>query len=222
MLFVMQRRCEPELMDRPDEVDAYANANFADVNERFVARALELAGEGEQLDVVDLGCGPGDMTIDMARRRPGWRVVGADASEPMLAVARRRSAGVLNVRFVHVDAKFIDASLGQFDLLTSNSLLHHLPEPAGFWASLHRIARPHAVLFLRDLFRPATEEMAKTIVQTYAGEESKLLQDEFHRSLLAAFTVEEVRAQLVAAGLGGFHVTQSSDRHLDVWGSFGH
>jgi hypothetical protein len=58
---------------------------------------------------------------------------------------------------------------------------------------------------------------AKKIVAKNAGGESAILQEEFYRSLLAAYTVSEVRTQLKHAGLP-LSVTMVSDRHLDAWG----
>lgn len=212
---------EPELMDQFDEVEAYAAADFREVNARFASHVMELAGERSTLDVLDIGCGPAEATIAITVARPGWRVVGVDASEPMLAIARERAAAAkcgLNVSFQLADAKALPTSLGQFDLVISNSLLHHLPDPAGLWHSIKRIARSGTTVFLRDLARPTDNAAARRIVETHAGKESALLKDEFHRSLLAAFTPEEVRDQLRAAGLATLVVERSSDRHLDVTG----
>ena len=55
----MQRVVEPEIMDDPDQVAAYAGADFSDVNQSFVARFVELAGGEISGHIIDLGCGPG-------------------------------------------------------------------------------------------------------------------------------------------------------------------
>jgi 2-polyprenyl-3-methyl-5-hydroxy-6-metoxy-1,4-benzoquinol methylase len=217
----VKRTLEPELMDLDDEVDAYAAADFREVNARFASQAMELVGERPSLDVLDIGCGPAEATITIAVARPGWRVLGVDASEPMLAVARKRAVAAKagpNIRFDIADAKAISASLGPFDLIISNSLLHHLPDPAGFWDSIKRIAKPRATIFIRDLARPADEATARRIVDANASGASELLREEFYRSLLAAFTIDEVREQIATAGLTSLRVERSSDRHLDVAG----
>jgi hypothetical protein len=54
-------------------------------------------------------------------------------------------------------------------------------------------------------------------VETYAATEPEVLREDFFASLLAAYTVEEVRAQLAAAGLD-LAVAETSDRHLQAWG----
>ena len=86
------------------------------------------------------------------------------------------------------------------------------------WREIARLARPGAIVFIRDLLRPASDEAARAIVQTYAGNESPLLQQEFYRSLLSAFTMEEIRDQLAAVGLETLEVHRASDRHVDIFG----
>jgi hypothetical protein len=74
------------------------------------------------------------------------------------------------------------------------------------------------LIFVRDLCRPASRDEAKQIVERYSGGESELLKTEFFNSLLAAYTVDEVKSQLTPAGLRDLTVAMSGDRHLDVWG----
>jgi hypothetical protein len=69
-----------------------------------------------------------------------------------------------------------------------------------------------------DLMRPDTPEQAREIVETYAAEEAPVLKTDFFNSLLAAFEVGELRAQLDAAGLTTLGVEPVSDRHLIVAG----
>lgn len=103
-------------------------------------------------------------------------------------------------------------------MVFSNSILHHINEVDTFWAEVKRLARANATVLLRDLARPATRERARQIVDRYAADESALLQGEFYRSLLAAYTPDEVREQLDRAGLRTLEVGMVSDRHLDVFG----
>jgi 2-polyprenyl-3-methyl-5-hydroxy-6-metoxy-1,4-benzoquinol methylase len=218
----MQRQPEPELMDLQHEVDAYASADFRDVNARFVKRVLEVAPSNEgSLRVVDLGCGPGEITISLAMARPSWEVLGIDASSPMLQIASKRAARELvrNVRFRLTDVRRLAAEFGPFDLIVSNSLLHHVREPNELWDAIRRVAAPGATVLVRDLFRPPTIDDATAIVESYAGDESDTLKAEFLRSLCAAYSVEEVRDQLRRLGMGeSFTVEAVSDRHLDVRG----
>ncbi|HYG77185.1 MAG TPA: class I SAM-dependent methyltransferase [Planctomycetota bacterium] len=218
---MLQRTPEPELMDLPHEADAYARADFSDVNQRFVDRLLEVCSTQNALRVVDLGTGPADIPIRIARARPAWTITAVDAAQAMLDIAAREiaSAGLdKQITLVLADAKKTVLPAASFDLVCSNSILHHVADAQAFWREAKRLLKPGGVVFLRDLFRPASEEQARAIVRQHAGKESALLQEEFFRSLLAAYTPGEIREQLSAAGLDGLTVQTISDRHVDVFG----
>jgi len=217
----MPRTPEPELMDLVSEAEAYARADFSEANQAFVEGLVELAGPLDGARAVDLGTGPGDIPIRLAKARPDWRITAVDASESMLAIARAASseAGVFGrIDWVLSDAKATELPAGGFDVVFSNSLLHHLPDPEAVWSEIKRLAAPGATVFLRDLARPCSETEARGIVETYSGDESELLKEEFYRSLLAAWTVEEVRSQLDATSFPTLTAEMVSDRHLQVSG----
>lgn len=207
-------------MDDPQEAGVYARADFREVNERFVADLLAEYGPTGEIVALDLGCGPADIPLRLRMQRPRWRILAMDASWPMLELARQdaRFDGDARVLFVRGIAQYIPVRGGSAALIFSNSLLHHLPDPMPLWREIARVAAPGARLFLRDLMRPASEDEARRIVNEYAGREPPLLQEEFFRSLLAAFTPEEVRRQTEQAGLGGLRVRPVTDRHMDVTG----
>jgi ubiquinone/menaquinone biosynthesis C-methylase UbiE len=215
------RTPEAELMDLPEEAQAYARADFAGVHQAFVDRLMELAGSLDRSKAVDLGTGPGDIPLRVWRARPGWKIVAVDAAVAMLDIARPliRAAGAEgNIRLVLGDAKETGLAGASFDIVFSNSILHHVSDAPAFWREMKRLGKPGAVLFLRDLARPLDLEGARGILEKHTGGASELLREEFYRSLLAAYRVEEVREQLAEAGLEMLNLGMSSDRHLDVWG----
>jgi SAM-dependent methyltransferase len=217
----VSRHAEPEVMDLTSEAAAYAAADFDDVNAAFVERLLEIAGTEPVRWILDLGTGPGDIPVRIARARPHWRIVALDASAPMLdfaKAARRRAKVTERLSFVLGNAKQLPVLNASCGLIFSNSILHHITDALHVWGEVRRVARPGAWLFFRDLSRPVNAEAARKIVASYAGGESPLLQREFYRSLLSAYTPDEVRNQLRACGLGHFDVEQVTDRHMDIWG----
>ena len=102
--------------------------------------------------------------------------------------------------------------------MVSNSLLHHLHRPEGLWQTISQLARPGCPVVVMDLARPDSRAAAQSIVDRYAAAEPEILREDFYNSLLAAFTPDEVEAQLRVAGLGHFRVSMVSDRHLLVVG----
>ncbi len=215
----MEREIEPEVMEDPAEVEAYHDADFQDVNLAFALRALALAGPRGR--AIDLGTGPADIPIILCRTAPRWRVLAVDYSRTMLRMARLRisAAGVAGkVRLLRGNATRLAGVRSGFDLVMSNSILHHLPDPIPFWHEVARLVARRGAVLIRDLVRPETKGDARRLVRLHAQGESPLLKELFYRSFLSAFTPEEVRAQLRAAGLKGLRVRMVSDRHLEVSG----
>jgi ubiquinone/menaquinone biosynthesis C-methylase UbiE len=187
-----------------------------------VDRLLELAGPMRKARVLDLGTGPGDIPVRMARARGGWRITAVDASAPMLAFARQaaREARVAGrITWLRADAKRTGLAARRFDVVCSNSILHHITEVDAFWREVKRLAKCGAMILFRDLARPRDAAAARRIVDRYARCGPELMQRDYYNSLLAAYTVAEVRTQLGKAGLKGIRVGMVTDRHWDAWGS---
>ena len=216
----LERILEPEVMDDHLEAEAYSKADFTDVNRRCARRALQIAGH-ERGKAIDLGTGPAEIPIAFCQMAPGWRVVGLDLSSGMLAQGRRnvRAAGLeKRIQLVRGDAKAVRDLRGRFDLVMSNSLLHHLEDPLPFWCQVHRLVRPDGAILVQDLCRPASRSAARALERLHVREASRLLRQLFYQSLLAAFTVAEVKGQLRTAGLHGLGVRKINDRHLVIRG----
>lgn len=214
------RQPEPEHMDDAAEVAAYDEADFSEVNRGLAERIVDLAGESGT--AIDLGTGPACIPLELCAIAPGWRVVAVDASRGMLARARRhlRRAGLADrVELVRGDVADLDPRWRRrFDLVLSNSLLHHLADPIGFWRTASHLLRRGGSLAVQDLRRPGSEAATRRLVKRHAARDSRLLRELFHRSLLAAYTPDEVEEQLRLAGVRGPRVERVSDRHLLVSG----
>lgn len=217
----MQRVPEPELMDDPAQARAYADADFTAPHESVVAWLAACFPDAHPRRVLDLGCGPGDVTWRVARQWPDALVVGVDGALAMLREGRRllaaRAPGA-RIAFAAGYLPQLPLRAGAFDAVVSNSLLHHLADPSALWESVRTCAAPGALVLVYDLRRPPTHAAAEALVATYASGEPDVLQRDFLHSLCAAYTVDEVRAQLAAARLEGMQVAEVGDRHLAAWG----
>lgn len=214
-------------MDTDEQAAAYAAADFEAPHSRVIELfretfpAEEIAG-----DVLDLGCGPGDIALRFARAFPKSNVIGIDGSAAMLKLGHRivhQQPPELRDRVLLVHGLLPGANLhGQrFDTVISNSLLHHLHDPRVLWDAVSKFARPGARVFIVDLMRPENEAAAQKLMEQYCVGEPEVLRRDFFNSLLAAFTPDEIRAQLTAAGLGHFDVRPVSDRHVLIAGRMG-
>jgi 2-polyprenyl-3-methyl-5-hydroxy-6-metoxy-1,4-benzoquinol methylase len=100
----------------------------------------------------------------------------------------------------------------------SNSLLHHLHDPAVLWGAIRNLAAPGALVVVRDLRRPLTEAALLGLMRRHAARTPAVLRRDFNHSLRAAFRSREVAEQLRKAELNHFTVTELGDRHLEVVG----
>src|SRR5262249_37897432 len=107
-----------------------------------------------------------------------------------------------------------------FAAVISNSIVHHIPQPAAVVAEMVRVLQPGGALLVRDLLRPEDEKTLKHLVQTYAGDANARQQQMFADSLHAALTLGEVRALVAGVGYDPSEVTQTTDRHW-TWRSRG-
>lgn len=219
----MERIVEPELMDDATQARAYAEADFEEPNARFVGLYSDFVGPlPGGAAVLDLGCGPGDITLRIAAANPGLEVHGLDGSPAMLAFGRAalEADDELQRRVRFIEGLVPEASLPRsvYAAIVSNSLLHHLHDPAGLWRMVRKRGAPGTAVLVMDLMRPPSESAARALVDEHAAGEPEVLRRDFYNSLLAAFEPDEVREQLEAVGLDHFLVDQVSDRHLVIRG----
>lgn len=211
----MERVLEPELMDDPEQALAYAKADFAAENQTFVDLFRSRFPHFAKGRILDLGCGPADIPIRFVRALPDCRVTAIDGSPAMIRLGEDavRAAG-LEDRIVLVCQRLQELDLREpAGGVISNSLLHHIPKPLEFWDGIKRCVEPGGVVLVMDLARPGSTAHAQAIVERYAPGEAPILRRDFYRSLLAAFTEEEVRMQLADADLGQLTVQRIDDRH---------
>jgi ubiquinone/menaquinone biosynthesis C-methylase UbiE len=213
----LPRVLEPEVMSTAAEAGEYDEMDFSATDQLFAERAAQLVrGASAPVNLIaDLGSGNAKIPLAMCPLVPGaTRVCAVEMSPEMLAVAaRNRTRDGAALQLVAADAKrvpFADRSVG---MVTSNSLVHHIPDPRAVFQEIARIARPGAPILIRDLVRPENHDALETLVQAHAANWSPLQRMLFSDSLHAALTLVEVRALLDESGLSDVNVTQVTDRH---------
>ena len=100
--------------------------------------------------VLDVGCGPGTITVDIANRVAPGCVIGIDASADVIEQARRDASGVDNVDFATGDVYALDFPDSSFDVVHAHQVLQHLPDPVGALREMRRVCKPDGVVAVRD------------------------------------------------------------------------
>lgn len=222
---MLTRVLEPEVMDSPEEAVDYDAMDHSEVNRVFVGDFLTGLAAGtapsamEPVHVLDVGTGTALIPIELCNRHPSARITAIDMAEHMLALGNRNvaSAGwAARIELQQVDAKRLPFAAGSFAAVISNSIVHHIPEPAGVLGEMSRALQPGGLLFVRDLLRPDDIATLDRLVAQYAGEANEHQQQMFRDSLHAALTLEEVRGMLADLGLPRECVTQTTDRHWTI------
>ena len=104
------------------------------------------------LDLLDVGCGPGTITVDLATRVAPGRVVGIDLSDEPLAEARglAERTGVA-ATFEVGDVYALSEPDDSFDVVHAHQVLQHLADPVAALREMARVCRPGGVIAVRDV-----------------------------------------------------------------------
>ncbi len=100
----------------------------------------ELIGDVAGLDVLDVACGAGSLASDLIES--GARIVGSDASQPMLDLARARVGPDIALHHQDCSEPFDWASAASFDLVVMALAYHYVNDHASFLQEMHRVLRP--------------------------------------------------------------------------------
>ncbi|HET7388236.1 MAG TPA: methyltransferase domain-containing protein [Nocardioidaceae bacterium] len=117
--------------------------------------------------VLDIGCGPGTITIDLAHRTPRGTVIGLDRSANVIEEARNTAEGadVPHAAFVVGDVYDLDYDDDTFDVVHAHQVLQHLSDPVAALKEMRRVCRPDGIVAARDsdyagfLWWPALPEL---------------------------------------------------------------
>jgi len=217
----LERVPEPEVMDTPAEARDYDAMDHSEVNRHFVNDLLNAARERLGTDdfggeVLDLGTGTAQIPVALCQHTTNCRVAAIDLSVNMLDLARYNIeiAGFIErIGLAHLDSKNLPFDDGRFIVVMSNSIIHHIPEPATVLREALRVAAPGGLLFFRDLLRPDDDATVRQLVDTYTGNADSHQRKMFDDSLRAALSLAEIRAEIVAQGFPAESVQATSDRH---------
>ena len=230
----LQRKLEPEVMDSAEDASEYNEMDHSEVNQAFVDELLAFLGtnedfksrldddEGDLIGVLDVGTGTALIPALLCDQHAAFKVIAVDMAVNMLELASynvHASSRGDRIELIQADAKDLGYESEMFDIVISNSIVHHIHDPQKCVAEMVRVVQPGGAIFVRDLMRPESMETLESIVQTYAGDATEYCQQLFHQSLHAALTLDEMRQLVLDCGWNPDGVQATSDRHC-TWAAF--
>jgi ubiquinone/menaquinone biosynthesis C-methylase UbiE len=138
--------------------DTYTHGHHESVLRSHTARTAEnsaaylLPSLRPGLSLLDVGCGPGTITADLARRVDPGRVLGLDRAGEVLDTARSLlgDAAPPNLTFAAGDVYALDVDDASFDVVHAHQVLQHLTDPVAALREMRRVLVPGGVLAVRD------------------------------------------------------------------------
>jgi SAM-dependent methyltransferase len=114
------------------------------------------------------------------------------------------------------DIKRTTLTQNNFDIVVSNSCIHHIHNPIDLFAEAKRLVRKGGVIYFKDLLRPKSLPELESLVSKYAHDANDYQRTLFRNSLHAALTLDEVKENAEAAGISNAEINQTSDRHWSL------
>ena len=215
----MPRVLEPEVMESTEEANAYDELDrlWGDVLfQGFAESALRMGvTEGRVLDV---GCGPGRISVRLAKLNPRFKIDGIDLSKNMLRLAVQTAAreGVArNTNFTLGDAKQIPFPDKTFDLVMCHNFLHQLPEPLTAVKEIKRVVKENGAILIRDVRRLSSVALS-LLLPIYCWGYGSVLRRLTYDSYYAGLTYRDFVNLSKDAGLSGANIRRYGITHVGV------
>ncbi len=230
----MERIPEPELMEKKEQVISYDEADFSEeevnlinqINQYILRKNIFLNKEDL---IVDLGCGPGNISERLAMKWPNTEVVGIDGSKEMILRAEykkeisKNKKNLKNLSYVCSDIKDIK-SINFFlkrdiSLLVSNSLIHHITNLDDFFNTIRSLSCNTTVNFHKDLKRPLDEKSAEELKLQCSIKYNEILTNDYYASLRASYSFKELKNFTLENNLSSLDVFEDGEKYLIVYGN---
>jgi len=230
----MERVPEPELMEVKEQVISYDEADFSEgevnlinqINNYLLRKNISL---GEKDLIVDLGCGPGNISERLAINWPNTEVVGIDGSKEMILRAEynknisTNQKRLKNLRYICSDIKNIKSNnfllKKRISLLVSNSLIHHITNLEDFFSTIRSLSNKKTINFHKDLKRPLDVKSALELKAQSSTKYYEILTYDYYASLKASFTFKELKNFTLENDLSSLDVFEEGDNYLIVYGN---
>lgn len=180
---------------------------------RLAAKAASAIQSGKVLEV---GPGPGYVSIEMAVLLPKVEIVGLDLSETMIEIATRNADEYdmsERVEFRQGDASQMPFEESSFDFVISCGSLHHWEKPMQVFEEIHRVLKPGGSALIDDLRGDAPKESVREWV---SGHESRFMRWGAKHSFSEAYTARDIEGILEDSAFEDFDV-RGGEVNVEIW-----
>ncbi len=215
----MGRTLEPEVMESPDEVNAYNELDrlFGEILfQGFAESALRMGVTAGR--VLEVGTGPGWIAIRLAILNSHLSIDAVDLSSTMLELARANAKECSvggRIRFARGDAKALPFDDHTFDLVLCHNMLHQLPDPLLALREIYRVAKPEGAMLVRDV-RRLHRPFMDLALPLYCLRYSTTLRRLTHGSFRAGLTLREFKRLVRISGIDRATVRPYFITHLGL------
>ena len=229
----MERIPEPELMESRNQVKSYIEGDFSSgendfidfINSYLIFNKINLSSKDL---IVDLGCGPGNITEKISLKWPDVKVIGIDGSNEMINEAQsrknlsRNKQLFKNIRYLCADIKYIEPNEISFNtkatLLVSNSLIHHINRINDFFDCINNLSTKETINFHKDLRRPKDEKTALKLKEKCGKIYNTTLTNDYYASLKASYRKNELLTIISERMYSSLDVIEDGDEYLILYG----
>ena len=229
----MERIAEPELMNKKEQVISYADADFSEGENNLINQIHYYLSRNsicltESDLIVDLGCGPGNISEKLSIMWPNTDVIGIDGSKEMILRAELNKKILSNqgklkkLSYIHCDIKDFELDIispkKEISLLVSNSLIHHITHLEDFFKTILRLSSDETINFHKDLKRPIDEKSALELKAKCSSKCNDVLTNDYYASLKASYTYKELKSFTLENDLLSLEVFEDGEQYLMVYG----
>ncbi len=217
----MKRILETEAMDNLQEtleLDKMSQKYIYILNEAMARSALKMGvAKGR---VLEIGVGPARIAAKLIGYNPQFSVIGIDLSTNMLNIAKKniKDANIEEnkITLIKANAKKLPFKEASFDLVISQNMLHHLPEPISMLSEIKRVVKNTGAVLIRDVVRPPNKLTAKLNSYILGLNYTKAMRIMYYDSMLSAFSIEEIKTLLNQAGINNVKITRHFLTHFGI------
>jgi ubiquinone/menaquinone biosynthesis C-methylase UbiE len=161
----------------------------------FIKYILKRYEKFDNINVLDLGCGPGYITTALAKAHPDWKITAVDYSHYMLEFAKKNAEkNKVNIKFINSKAENINLKPNQFDLIISHYSFSEFENAEKVLKNIIKVAKNNAYFEIVDVLRTKNQLYTNIITKISRLFYGKKFNQQYINSLKGAYSIEELKA----------------------------